>query len=96
MNLHDRLKAIQGVKKVYFQPPTNVVMKYPCIRYVLNSMDVDYADDAPYVVQNKYLVTVIDENPLSEIYQEVSKIPTAKFVDFYIGDDLNHWVFSIL
>lgn len=93
--LHKRLKKIKGIQKVYFNPPSNIKMIYPCIRYELNRIDSTYADNQPYVNSESYLVTIIDRDPLSKIYKEVGKIPTAKFSNHYIGDDLNHWVFVI-
>lgn len=93
--LHESLKVIENVKKVYFNPPSNVKMIYPCIRYELNRIDPTYADNQPYVTSESYLVTIIDKDPLSKIYKEVCKIPSAKFSNAYIADGLNHWVFII-
>ena len=33
LQLHEILVGILGNENVYFQPPANLVMQYPCIRY---------------------------------------------------------------
>ena len=35
---------------VYFQPPTNIKLEYPCIVYKRDFADTEFADDNPYMI----------------------------------------------
>lgn len=80
---------------VYFQPPTNIQLKYPCIIYKRDFADTEFADNAPYTYKWRYMVTVIDQNPDSEIPEKVATLPMSLFNRFYTVDNLNHDVFSM-
>lgn len=95
LQLHEIFKKIPGVKRVYFSPPDELRMEYPCIRYKPTAPDVKYADNRKYLGTNCYVVTVIDEDPDSEIPNEVSELPLCKYDTFYVADNLNHTVFTI-
>lgn len=95
LKLHELLCNINGVKKVYFQPPESIKMEYPCIRYNVNS---DYnlkADNKLYNHRTMYLVTVVDKNPDSVIPDALRVLPYSDFERWYTSDNLNHWVFTI-
>lgn len=80
---------------VYFQTPPNVAMEYPCIRYKLDDVRTDHADDKPYSHRKRYQVTVIDPNPDSTIPDLVGALPTCAFDRFYTADNLNHFVYKL-
>lgn len=80
---------------VYFQPPTNVQLEYPCIIYKRDFADTQFADNLPYAHKRRYMITVIDQNPDSEIPGKVATLPMSLFNRFYTVDNLNHDVFSI-
>lgn len=100
-DLHDMLCDImlvcekQNPPNVYFQPPDNLTMSYPCIKYSLSKIDTKFADNISYIRQKAYIVTVIDRNPDSQIFEKVSMLPRCSFDRMYKADNLNHWVFSI-
>lgn len=94
-DLHKILTRIEGVKKVYFQPPESVKMEYPCIRYVVNSDFNRRADNELYNHRTMYLITVIDKNPDSVIPDAIRVLPYCAMDRFYTADNLNHWVFTI-
>lgn len=94
-DLHDILVALPGVTKVYFQPPVNVQLVYPCIVYKRDSGFTRHADNQPYTRYLRYQVTVIDRNPDSAIPSEVAQLPSCEFDRFYTADDLNHDVFTL-
>lgn len=83
------------VDNVYFQPPTNVQLKYPCIIYKRDFADTKFADDNPYSRTLRYMVTVIDRDPDSKIPDKVAAMPLSLFNRFYTADNLNHDVFSV-
>lgn len=95
LELHDILTSIPGVKKVYYSPPASIQMEYPCIRYELSSIPIRRADNIPYLGSKRYTLTLIDEDPESEIVDRLLCIPLSAFDRFYAADGLNHFVFTL-
>lgn len=92
--LHQRLKDL--TPNVYFEPPTNVQMKYPCIVYTRARAETVFADNLPYFYNKKYTVTVMDQDPDSEIPDKVAFLPQCTHSSFYVADRINHNVFDIV
>lgn len=94
-----RLKLQEEFEKltenVYFQPPSAHIMKYPCIRYTLSKKDVRYANNQKYKNTSCYTVTIIDDDPDSELPLKVEAFPLCGFERSYSSDDLNHWVYNL-
>lgn len=80
---------------VYYQPPPNSDMQYPCIRYKLDSDAKVFADNIPYRRKWRYQVTVIDRDPSSPIKDPIADLPLCSFDRFYTADNLNHFVFNL-
>lgn len=95
LDLHKILVQILGSTNVYFQPPATVSMNYPAIVYKREAIDIVHADNHPYQKQKRYLVTVIDRNPDSDIPDKVAELRTARHERSYTSNNLNHDVFSI-
>lgn len=96
LKLSEILNAINGVKKAYFQPPASVNMVYPCIVYKLDGLYTRNADDLKYRDRDKYMVTVIDPDPDSNIWRDVLKtFRYCSFVRRFTADNLNHTVLSL-
>jgi hypothetical protein len=93
LQLHQLLKSF--TENVYFQPPTNVQLQYPCIVYKRDYAETQFADDIPYNFETRYMVTVIDPNPDSAIPAKVAALPKSLFNRFYTADELNHDVFNV-
>lgn len=83
------------VPNVYFQPPDNIQMTYPCIVYRRDNAHTNFADDKPYNVKRRYSVTVIDRDPDSDIIDKVEAMPLTIFNRFYVADGLNHDVYNV-
>lgn len=94
-DLHAILIDILGSNNVYFQPPPSVQMQYPCIVYKRDGQSTEFANDNPYSRIQRYLVTVIDQNPDSVIHKEVGALPLCIYDRFYTADNLNHDVYRI-
>lgn len=84
-----------GDRHTYFNPPPSVEMHYPAIKYSLNKINRDFANNGAYRTTPSYEVTLIDENPDSEYVSKILQIPYCSFDRFYIADNLNHWTFTI-
>lgn len=93
--LHELLCEVLGSRNVYFQPPEGMKMKYPAIVYRRNDKRAVHADNLPYMVGDVYDLTVIDEDPDSEIVTRVARLPRCRYDRFYTADELNHDVFTI-
>ena len=93
LTLHQILETI--APKVYFQPPTNVRLEYPCIVYHRDFADTKFADDEPYNHTKRYMIIVIDRDLDSEIPDKVAALPMSLFNRFYTADDLNHDVYNV-
>lgn len=92
-DLHTLLLEI--CENVYFQPPPSIKLAYPCIRYNRDYAFTDFANNNPYSYTKRYLVTVIDRDPDSELPALVKELPGCVFDRFYAADNLNHDVFRI-
>ena len=93
LQLQANLEALLGSDKVYFQPPANVQMEYPCIVYKRDKANTLFADNNPYRHLQRYMVTVIDRNPDSLIPNKVAALPMCLYDRFYPANNLNHDVY---
>lgn len=95
LELQNLLTDILGSDNVYFQPPPTVQMEYPCIVYHRDYELTQHADDKPYKQRKRYLVTVIDRDPDSDIPDKVGGLPLCVYDRFYTADSLNHDVYKL-
>ena len=95
LELHEILCDILGSRHVYFQPPSSVKMVYPAIVYSRNSIGNDFANDLVYKQSLGYTVTVIDEDPDSNVVEKISRLPMCRFDRHFTSDNLNHDVITL-
>lgn len=93
LELQELLEAI--TPNVYFQPPPNIEMDYPCIVYKRDNTQVIHADDSPYRLTKRYFVTVIDRNPDSAIPDQIIGLRYCSHSRSYAANNLNHDVFIL-
>jgi hypothetical protein len=93
LQLHQLLESF--APNVYFQPPTNILLNYPCIIYKRDFADTKFADDIVYDHMIRYQIMVIDQDPDSEIPKKVAMMPMSLFNRFYTVDNLNHDVYNV-
>lgn len=92
----DLQTLLEGITEhVYFQPPTDSAMQYPCILYPRDASWSEHADNRPYASMKRYQVTVIDRDPDSALPDQVEELPLCRFERSYRADGLNHWVFNL-
>lgn len=89
------LETLLGSKNVYFQPPEDRKLSYPCIVYQLDYVKPIYADSIPYNNAKRYLVTYIDKSPDQYIPDKIAMLPLSSFNRFYISDNLNHYAYRL-
>lgn len=98
MVVQNKLEALNGVRKVYFQPPPNIKLEYPCIIYELSNYVSNEANNALYLDWPRYTVTVISKDPEYDIPRVLRNTKgdfSFSFDRFFTYDNLNHWVFDL-
>jgi hypothetical protein len=93
LQLQSRLELI--TENLYFQPPPNVNLEYPCIIYERDGSNTEYAGNALYLHKKRYLVKVVDRDPDSRLPDMVEELPLCKFDRFFATENLNHHVFNL-
>lgn len=96
LELHNTLCSIFGEDRVYFSPPSEHNMRYPCVRYKLSDMNTIYANNKPYLFVKTYTLTVMDADPNTKLLDQIlNEIEYCVFDRFYTSDGLNHYVFTV-
>lgn len=95
LELQSLLEDILGSDNVYFQPPENVVMQYPCIVYGRDGAHRVSADNSGYRRVQRYQVTVIDRDPENPVIEKLGLLPRCSDGRSYVADGLNHDVFEL-
>jgi len=85
----------EGKDHVYFQPPPDFKMQYPCIVYKLTDIDTIFANNSPYYNKKRWQVTSIDDDPDSNLPNKLANLPLNSFQRAFVKDNLNHSVFYI-
>jgi len=89
------LEALLGSDNVYFQPPTNTIMQYPCIVFKRDRESVQHADNRRYRHTKGYQVTIITKDVDSDIPEKVAELPLCSFDRFFTAENLNHDVYIL-
>lgn len=95
LQLQSLLETLLGSQHVYFQPPANVKMQYPCIVYARDNASTEFAGNFPYRYHKRYQVTVMDTDPDSPYPDKVARLPMCLFNRHFTADNLHHDVFIL-
>lgn len=95
LELQTLLEGVLGSQNVYFQPPSNLSMQYPCIVYAHDNAKTEFAGNHPYSRTKRYQVTVIDRNPDTLIPDDVAQLPLSNLNRVFTADNLHHYVFNL-
>lgn len=60
---------------VYFRPPENLLLNYPCIVYEPKSLEASYANSVPYVIGTQFQVTLLSNLPGYSDARSALKMP---------------------
>lgn len=93
LSFHQVLKTCTPV--VYFEPPEDAKMVYPCIRYERDAGSTKHANNRPYNYVQQYQVTLIARDADTDILAKLAALPQSTHDRFFVADNLNHDVFSI-
>jgi hypothetical protein len=96
LELQALLEDLVGSRNVYFQPGPDIEMAYPCIVYTRSRILARWANNFPYFLKDRYMLTVIDRDPDSPIVRTVAgTLPLCSYDRSFAADELNHSVFTI-
>lgn len=95
LELQSKLEELLGVKHVYYQPPENITMQYPAIRYSKKKPDKKHADDKVYLKTNCYEIIVISARPDDPAIGKIEELPMCEWENHYVSDNLNHDVLTL-
>lgn len=80
---------------VYFQPPNNLKIKYPCIIYKRDRIENTHSNNNVYNQNHPFEIIVIDTDPDSTITEQISRLSKCRFDRRYTSDNLYHDVFTL-
>lgn len=96
LELHQILSEVLGSTRVYFQPPENIKINYPCVIYARNYANARHADNNTYSFRYRYQITYIDREPDSDFPERlIQRLPMCVYDRHYTADNLNHEVLNV-
>lgn len=95
LNLQSELENLLGSRNVYYQPPENLKMEYPCIRYSKSDIQSFYANNKKYIYNNVYDLVIISKKPDDPVIRKILELPYTEFDRHYVSDNLNHDIIRI-
>lgn len=93
--LHEKLVELLGSRNVYFDPPSNIKMKFPAIEYHYSRFKPVRADNTVYLLHTSYDLTYIDKDPDSEVIQKLLLLPYCTHDRSFVSDNMHHHTFTI-
>lgn len=87
--------VVDGTINVHFQPPASTTLTYPCIIYKRSGIKSLFGDNIPYFLQKEYILTVIYQDPDSDIVDKIALLPKCKVDRMFTLDNLYHAIFTI-
>lgn len=94
LELHSELLTF--LPNVYFQPPSNIQMKYPCIVYNKTPKNKLTANNGVYSSTQGYQVMIIENNPDSDVADRIeSHFQYCAITQYYAVDNLNHTTITL-
>ena len=94
--IQELLEEVLGSKNVYFQPPTNTSLKYPCIVYKFERFNVRHADNKPYFVTSRWHIHHMYKNPKNDLKEKfVFEVPFCEFDRRIVSDGVYNDYYNI-
>ena len=80
---------------VYFQPPANKKLDFPCIIYKLDNLNVVFADNGAYRIMDEYHVTYVTRDPDDENIRKIATLPLCKMTGTASPENLHHSYYTL-
>ncbi len=95
-SLIELCKEIVGdTVKVYFQPPDNTKMQYPCVVISMSNIPEKKADNIKYIRHYEYTLTLIHPNGNNDIVDKLMDLKYCTFSSSFKTQGLYHYVFKL-
>jgi len=95
IELQTLLEEILGSSNVWFKAPPKEKLHYPCIIYSYNGTRTYRANNGRYLKHREYLLTLITDNPDSELIEKMEDLPFCTWDRQFVSGNKYHNVFSI-
>lgn len=94
LDLHSKFRSLCDY--VYFQPPSDIKLIYPCIIYNKSGRDTLFANNEAYSQNTLYDVTIIYRDPDSQLPDLImSNFEYCSILTEHIIDNLYHSVLRL-
>lgn len=94
-DFHNQLEAIFPGLNLYYRPPTNLLLEYPCIVYDVKNFNASRANNAVYVNGTTFRATVMSVLPGYEDTRNMLQLAHSEHINSFISDGIVHEVFDI-
>lgn len=109
MDLYQKWKKIYnvltslGIKYVYFEPPSNTKINYPCAIYKRGTISTRNADNGIYKLNDSFDLTYISRDPADEMVHTIligdstheKPFQMIRHIRHYTVDGLHHDQYKI-
>lgn len=89
------LEDILGSSNVYYQPPSNLRIEYPCVIYRKNKIRTVKADNIGYNHADEYILTYVSKTVDDDTVYKIINLPMCTHDRRYTSDNLYHDVFTL-
>jgi hypothetical protein len=97
--LHSLLETTFPDVTIYYRPPGNILLEYPCIVYERKAFEPTFANTAAYIVGTRFQLSFLSQLPGYSSVQSLYALHGQGLIvtssDSYENDDIVHDVFSI-
>ena len=93
--LQNELEELMGNRHVYYDPPENLKMEYPAIRYSKSKIDSRHANDKIYKKMTRYELIVISRKPDILVIDDLLELQYCFYDSDYVSDNLHHDVLTL-
>lgn len=84
---------------LYYDPPSETLMSYPCIRVTHDDLNIIHANNKKYSMMMSYTLTYLNEESvdvgLDSITSKIINLEYCTFNRHYVSDNIHHYVFKI-
>lgn len=96
MELQKKLCSILGTNNVYFEPPENIKIDYPCFIYELEIPLNVTANNQSYILFTHYNIVYIDSNPDNDMIKKlIQNFKNISAGNPYTVNNLHHYPFDL-